>query len=478
MTDKKSAQIIKKIDGFLYSNVFPALVSVFVFLVFALKIQPIGLAVLVILALYILVRNRDISPLIPLVFSFVCMFRDFEALKNPTLYITLAPFVLALVYHFIRFPLKKPYLGKLFFPFFIVSLALFLGGLLSPYINLYPYGLIYAITVGPLLWFAYFLFRNYIDPPKDFNLKSYLAISVISSVTAMCLTCFLVFVENIENTDIFAFNIEIGYANLNNIGAAILLAVPFCYYMLIKTNHIITSYIFIVFFTFTIITIHCDGGSGVLLFTLPFMTAFTYLRLKKELRRKFLIVTFLIILAVSVFMLILTLTKDYEFFEQYVFSRLNENGRQPLYDKAIKLFKESPVFGAGLGYSDTGIYGDYSPINDNLRNFNFHSTFFHVLGTMGIFGIVAYFIYFYKRYQIICGSNSDFNLFVFFAFSIFESYGFIDTCEFIIVPCMLTLTIILTVTEIENAKPQKFNGRINAYYKTPRATKLLREESC
>ena len=172
------------------------------------------------------------------------------------------------------------------------------------------------------------------------------------------------------------------------------------------------------------------------------------------------------VLCVAIVFLVVLYAKGYDFIREQFYSRTSESGRSPLYELALKLFKENPVFGAGLGYSDTGVYGDYSPHNGALRIFNFHSTLFQVMGCTGVFGLIAYTVYFYKRYEVVLGKSSDFNLFIFFAFTMFECYGVIDTCEFNIIPCMLTLTLMITVTETENRKTTPvFKKTINAFAK-------------
>lgn len=454
-------------DDFLYTPLFPAVVSAFILAAYILCIDLIGLALLVAIACFVMIRKDDITPLLPLCFGFVCLFRGFDALKGIAIYLILAPFLISLIYHFIRFPLKKPSLGKLFFPFFLLTCALFLSGIFSAYLHLYANGLLYAFTVGPLLWFAYFLFGNYLRPPEGFDLKNYLSVSVVSSALIMCLAFFWACVEQNAGAENFVIDgVTVGFANTNNVGTMILLALPPCLFLSAQEKtpwlHLVTA----LFFAVTIFILRCDGGSGVLLAFSPFLFIFTYLKSRKENRRKFVISVIIFVILVAAALFTVFLVKGYDFMKTEFDVRTGDSGRSPLYDLAVKLFRENPVFGAGLGYSDTGVIGDYSPHNGALRIFNFHSTIFQVAGCMGIFGLIAYAVYFYKRYEIVTENSSAFNLFIFFAFTMFECYGMIDTCEFNIIPCMLVLTIMLTVTETENRKPPlSFEKTINAFVK-------------
>lgn len=467
MLKSKIRRISAVFDEFLYTPTFPAVISAFILLAYILRADLIGLSVLVVIACFIMIRKDDITPLLPLCFGFVCLFRGFDAVKGAALYIILAPFVLSIVYHFIRFSVRKVTLGKLFFPFFLLTSALFFSGIFSAYLDLYPNGLLYCITVGPLLWFAYFLFTNYVRPPEDFDLKSYLAFSVVSSVLIMCLAFFAECVEQNIGSDTFTVDgVTVGFGNTNNVGTMTLLAIPLCLFLIVRTGKIWVYLVLALFFTVTVFLLRCDGGSGIVLAFSPFLFAFTCLKLKGKSRKKFIYCTISVVLCVATAFLVVLYVKGYEFMREQFYARINESGRSPLYELALKLFKENPVFGAGLGYSDTGVYGDYSPHNGALRIFNFHSTIFQVMGCMGLFGLIAYAVYFYKRYEIVLENPSDFNLFIFFAFTMFECYGIIDTCEFNVIPCMLTLTLMITVTETENRKiAPVFKGTINAFGK-------------
>lgn len=452
-------------DEFLYTPLFPAAVSAFILAAYILRISLIGLAILVLIACFIMVRKDDITPLLPMCFGFVCLFRTFDALKGVAIYLILAPFLIALIYHFVKFPLKKPVLGKLFFPFFLITCALFLSGIFSAYLYLYANGLLYAFTVGPLLWFAYFLFGNYLRPPENFDVKRYLSLSVVCSVLIMCLAFFWACAEQNAGTGNSIINgATVGFANTNNVGAMILLAFPLCLFLFVKEENHWFYLVTALFFIVTILLFRCDGGSGVLLVFSPFMFVLTYLESKKENRGRLIFCLLVFVLVAVALLFIVFLVKGYDFITAELDVRTGESGRSHLYNVAFRLFKENPLFGAGLGYSDTDAIGDYAPHNCALRIFNFHSTLFQVAGCMGIFGLIAYAVYFYKRYEIVTENSSVFNVFMFFAFTMFECYGMIDTCEFNIVPCMLVLTVMLTVTETENRKPPlSFENTINAF---------------
>ena len=128
----------------------------------------------------------------------------------------------------------------------------------------------------------------------------------------------------------------------------------------------------------------------------------------------------------------------------------SDNGRIELFNEGWQLFLQYPFFGVGIGYAPP----DATGVNALLA-YNFHSTFFHVVATMGIVGLITFTYYFIARYQILTKKNTAFNLFSFMAFTFMESYGFVDTCEFNIMPLIFVVTFLLIVVELENQKERE-----------------------
>jgi O-antigen ligase len=126
--------------------------------------------------------------------------------------------------------------------------------------------------------------------------------------------------------------------------------------------------------------------------------------------------------------------------------QVSDNGREPRYKKAIELFKENPIFGYGFQYTEDGTIA--SPI----RIYNFHSTLFHVMATMGTFGLLAYLFYFVQRFAILMKSCSPFTTTMLIGFILVESYAMVDTGEFNAIPLMSAVTVMLAVVEWSTKK--------------------------
>ena len=191
-----------------------------------------------------------------------------------------------------------------------------------------------------------------------------------------------------------------------------------------------------------------DGSSGIVVFSLPFLVVCTFLNMKKQHKQEFALCVFSAVYILCVAGLIFSLTTDLDEIITIVGQKTNENGRSKLYKKAMELFAANPLLGIGIGFVDQSIYQPTADI------FNFHSTFFHVAATMGIFGLIAYTFYFVFRFRIILDGASPFNMFVFFSFVLFEAYGLIDVCEFNVIPLMSYITVLMAITELENVKAE------------------------
>ena len=116
------------------------------------------------------------------------------------------------------------------------------------------------------------------------------------------------------------------------------------------------------------------------------------------------------------------------------------------------MFIKHPIVGAGMGYS--GVNYDMVVIGF----YWFHSTFFQIIASMGIVGLIGYLYFYIVRYKIIIKSarSGIFGVFALLALIGFELYSMIDTGTFIPVPTMM-LTMLITLI---NEKQRKTNEEL------------------
>lgn len=439
----EGAEKLKKAYGaakkFFFGDYFPCVAAFVVVFCYFANVQSIALIFLAASACFILLADKNLVPfLTPLLFvSF--LFRDVSFVSSAWFFVIIAPVAICLIAHLFIYPLKNFTFGELSLPLGFVCAALFFGGIFSDYLSDYLYGLPTILTIGPLILIAYLFFRNYTCPSEDFDVKNYFAL--IFSLAAA-----IVSVQSVAKQ----FNwLRICWGNPNTCGIIQLLGIPFCFYLAAKKQQII-PYAVIILFLY--LGTYCSGSDGALATAcafLPFMLFFFFKKLSKD-KIKQIFVFIEVAAATACLFFIVKIDVFNKIIDKILTSVLHDNNRTPLYKKASDLFTHNPIFGAGLGY-----YNDArsDAIGGGLvRTYYFHSTFFQIIGSMGFAGLFAYVGYFFTRYRILTTRNTLFNLAAFFSFTLFTTYGFIDTCEFTSMPNMIFATVLIVVTELINNK--------------------------
>lgn len=447
-------------EGFFYSALYPFLLAVFAFICYVFSLPFLGVVLVFVTGSYLLVTTRDATPIIPLPLYFMFFLRNLDVTGSLVFYLMIIPVAICLVIHFIRFPLERFNFGKLFVPLCLVAGALFMGGILSPYVSAYAKGLLYTIPLGLVTLVVYVYFANYVCYPEDFDFKKYFAtIVMIMGLLATAELFYYRYCFHVLKNNLFIEH-ELGWTNINTIASIILLAIPFACYLAAKSSHIYPHVLIVLTLYVALYMTGSEGSFGIAGVFLPFLAFFVYIRTSKENKRRFNLFLFASVTAVVCCLILLEVTGKIEKLTSIIdkFLKSGDSGRTKLYKDAWKIFNDYPVFGAGFGYFNDYVYSPSS--SSQLRLFNFHSTFFQVIGSMGLFGLVVYFYYFYARISILTEKNNTFNLFAFFSFLLFASYGFIDTVEFATIPGVLTITLVILITEFANAHDRGFKPKL------------------
>ena len=431
------------IYGFLYGFYLPLTVCIWAFVCFIFEMQDIGLFVLIAFAGLILVVHKDITPIIPILTCFFLLIRDYAPLTTLPYIVSYIFLFSCLVCHFIIFPPKAFCLGNMFFPLCLVTAALFLGGTISPYITQYKNGLVTAFTVGPMVLIIYLIFLNGVTPPKNFDLKIYLSVAIIIPTVFASLELFLI--RNCESFSLLASRDSTGWGNVNHVAAMILIAFPLCAYLMCKTKRYAACLAVMLYLVIALYVTRSDGCQGILLMGIPFIALQIIIQSKHNLKQKIIVAFSIAFALISAFGIVVFNLFSINEITDFIIKATYDSGRRFLYAKAIDLFKKNPILGVGVSFIDESAYRV-------TNNFNFHSTFFHILATMGTAGIVAYSVYYFVQFKILLNKNSDFNTFSFISILLLESYGIIDICRFNALVYYITL-ITLTL-ELEKYKAE------------------------
>ncbi len=438
-----------KLNSFFYGDFYLAYLALFTVFFNCAKIPAIALTFFVLLACFILILFKDFTPFIPLPL-FVCLaLYDLTFLENPAMMMIFIPVIFSFITHFVLYPVKKLFLGKLVLPIIAVCIALALGGLFSEYMKDYTLGIATIIAIGPVILIAYLLFSQYIQPPENFNVSKY----TFSTLTFLGLSSALLLIAN-HPLPTQNLVINIGWINTNTPASIILLAIPACIYMTLYGKNPIPFVVILVILYYGTIVSGSEAVTGLCFIFAPIIAITVLLngKLKSKKLAIFKTVVFILAILLVIAFAVATSLGYLDDLLDILFSELsNDSNRTALYQNAVDLFLKYPIFGVGQGYRPENPTINVSP----LVTYNFHSTLFHVLATMGIFGVIVYIYYFAKRYQIIVEKNHPENIFAFFAFTMFELYAFVDTGEFNTIPPMLIVTALLAVIEFSNNNPHR-----------------------
>lgn len=433
------------LTNFFYGPFYPIIVALFTTIFFVTETQLIGLLLASLTASIIFLRFKDATPIFPLLFLIVLCFRDYSTMNGVLPYILLAPAIIAFILKFFVYPVKNFKPGKLFLPLILVCAALFLSGINSP-LNNYAGGLSIMVTIGPTMLIIYTFFSAYVCPPKDFNLGKYLCflLLILGLTSTAHISFYRISCDVLKNNSFERW--ELGWGNINCAATLLLPAIASCWYLITQARHMSPYFIVLTVLYFGVFLSNSAGVLGTTLAFLPVLAYFTYKRISLYNRNAYiqvlLVVGGMLVGAVAATVIFF----GYEELINMLKPFFSENSRTILYEKAIELFKKYPIFGVGLGFAEE----QSSPISISI--YNFHSVFFHVVGAMGIVGIVAYTIYYFARFRILMKGYNSFSIFITIAFIMFECYAFIDTAEFNAIPLMSTMTVVMVVKEYLNKK--------------------------
>ena len=429
---------------FFYGQYYPVYVALAVVFFYLAELQYVGLAFLSVVACVVVIECDDLTPLLPPLFFCTMTFNDMLSLSLVPILIIVSPFVVCFILHFFIHRPKKFVLGSLFFPLLFVSVALFLGGIFSNENYNVGRGVVSAVCVGPLLLIVYLVFLNNIHPPKCIDIKR--QICYYLSIAGCILFVEIINLQIRRYVD-GIYYVNFGWGNVNSAAVLLMVSIGATWYLLIRARRTIPCLLVLAVLYVGVFLSDSDGCIGISVVFAPVYATVAYFKLERYRRTLY----FGLVCAAAIVLLLIVLLGIPEFnfanaIEALLIKLSNDNARTSLYREAMNLFKQNPFFGVGLGYESS----QFEMMNSPLLAYNFHSTIVHVAATMGVFGIIAYSVYFSSRYQILMKKFTLFNSIAVLAFTTFTIYGFIDTCEFTVMPDMIIVTVFITVVEITN----------------------------
>ena len=441
-----------KLSKFLYSDFYYLSIVAFIFLFWGLG-QKItdgsmiiwGIAIILVLISALLIIQRDVMPIIPLLFMATCIFSSMEFPDNLwILLIFIGLAFVSLAFHLGFYRLEEFKFGKMFLPLVLFAIAILLGGIGSRFETNStgkPLGCI-LLAVLPLLFSVMML--NYIDREK--SVTTYIAKAGVyfGLLVVLELTLYYKLNWQIMQEDVYHVP-HLGWAVSNSVAAILLMTFPMGFYLFYKAKNKILSFVYLFLGTIEYFAVFPTTSRGALIFgTIEFITALlvTLFVVKGKKRLGYIIAVgvsfiFLIILYFSIKQEIIAWLK-------YIFhDGMDDSGRFELYREAIACFFEYPIFGVGLGYIGR------MPLIDSTGIYQFHDTLLQMLACLGIVGLLAYLYYYFVKLEIIFEKMNVFGLFLLVLFIGYEGYSLINVGTVKGFPDCAWIVALMVALEIE-----------------------------
>ena len=447
--DNLISLIREKCAKHVYSFFMPLLTSFLVLLFWFASLQMVGFSVVILLCCFTLIVFDDFLPVVPLMLMLPMCFRDSINSFQTDLPILIVLFVFlafSIVFHLIKYPIKKVKLDGFFYFLLMLNFVFLISGIFSNNSQNYFKAIDIYFISGVMPLAVHFFFYNKVNLSNKVNHRKYLCIAFIIAITVACVQlCYAKFIDFRYGKGTWEPRLpNICWANTNNIGNLILIAVPLCCYMMLSSKRVWAWLIEIVFLYLTMFLSGSDGALATLGVCTPFLMFFVYKNCYRD-NFNFIKNSFLAIIAFAFLALASIVLLDIINLSAFIEESSSGSGRVWAYKLAIKDFLEYPFFGLGLGGGRASLD---SIIDTHNYNGFYHSTFFHILACCGVVGILTYFAYYVVRIKCILKNDTVFGQIVLYAFVMFGIYGMIDTGEFNIV--LLFMTTLITIMSLIN----------------------------
>ncbi len=390
---------MKQIKKFLDSYFYPIIIAFIGFLSWVLPDSLLWLnntliVILLSLMVFVLIMFEDSKYGIPLFLSLVFTVNTQELNVDAVagfsiFYLMFIMIVVGFVGHIIRFKPK--------FKFDLIALALLLIAVtyVIPLIYMGVSVESFAISISGFIYLAFYLFFKNTSKATVEDVLVYFFFASIQLMGEMLYPMvkeFFVLIKTETLSETFKIGlkthwgiVDYGFGNINDLTIFLTILSSGIFYMILKKPN---NYLYWLFALLSVISILMSGSRGglislVLILFIFFIILVTY----GEHHQIFFASSLLVILALTV---VVFQDVAIVFYNNFIQGGLDDldafsSGRISLYEQALKVFKEFPMFGSGWTYQ-------YEVGNTNRIQI-YHSTIFHTLAVTGLAGMAAVFGY-------------------------------------------------------------------------------------
>ncbi len=245
-------------------------------------------------------------------------------------------------------------------------------------------------------------------------------------------------------------NLDIGWANTNPVGIALLATIPmtlYCYFAQ-KHNYLFNGMLFCGQVGAMILTYSRGAVLAMIFIMLIALVSFLFLT-QKRFRIILLFGMVGICVATTVYLAKDNLTT---IFDVTFRLGLDDNGRLELFQQALLVFKNNRLFGEGFNLSEFGV-----------RSMTYyHSTPLQFMALMGSLGLIAWLVHIWNKYYVVLTHRNLLSFYGALAFLGVELYGLIDV-TFFTFPYTMILILLLLMVE-SNRYYHKKSGNESSYF--------------
>lgn len=394
----------QKIQRFALSEVYSLLVFLLAYAFVVLERPAIAFASMMAVLIVVCAFCDDILPmLLPLFLMFATALLNAGQVAELDwlFYLFIPTSGAALIYRIIRV-LRNVKLGKSFWGLIAVTVAVTLGGLGSitseEYFSLAS--LYHILGLGVLMIPIYLILKGAANVKRDYDVADKVAGAMYLGAVFIAFMILRIFVAypDVWEQGAELLDTVVRHAPWRNSAAAlVVMMLPFIFYYARRHHpiHLLSALAI-----YIIITLSGSRGAFVCGgMQIAICLFFFYLTKKSHLRR--------VIFAVLIALLaatILFIDPIVDFCSEYLrislnFDSIAKEARFRLFFRAFEDFRAVPIFGRGLGYiGNWDIYKPYDPV---WQIGWYHSLLPQIVGSLGLFGILAYGYQFFMQYRVI-----------------------------------------------------------------------------
>ena len=467
----------KNRNQFLYSPFCIILLGIMTFAAFAYSKELLFYGFVTAYALYVIAFCHDLSPIMPL---FLFCYVTPSLSNNPGMsedgvfygtsrIIILCYAAIVIIALLIRitfdqsigwaklFKMRRSLLGGML----ALGAAYLISGIGSQYFfQDLSRNTVFALIQFLSIFFLYFVFSATVDW-KKFNFDYFAWSGLVAGFVVLAELAWLYVTQEIWiDGAIFRYALYTGWGTYNNMGAIIVAAIPFAFYLAQKKKHN-SIYLILAALLMVGVVFSCSRSCMGFAFLTTLLSCI-YALVKTENKKEFAITS--ILMAVPFVIAAIMLWDRAADIFQHIPSIMDsvdgqtvygDSGRLEMYKEGIKRFLQKPIAGQGF-FSRDYAFPEFSTV-ESFSNFfppRLHNTIIQILSTCGIIGILAYA---YHRTQTVCllvKKRSIENVYIGIYLLGLLGMSLLD-CHFFNVGPTLFYSIALAVAEFAQSKKER-----------------------